>query len=254
MERKIEAQNENQAEKPLSFLGKHLLWTTITLFALLIVFIIVFLWKYPFFCFNNTIDAERWGQFGDFIGGTFGTVLTFLSIILLYKAFEAQREANELTKQSNKQIVEENKLQVEWEKDRQFEEKFHILLALYREATHTYKDSNSNSCTIDEFVAETLAACEFNNRDKYLKNTKAACRTFFANARGNLLIINTHMRLLYQLLSLLNESGLDEKSEKIYAKSLRGQLTDMELVLIRYNCWRKIGEKMRPLVAKYNII
>ena len=105
MERKIEAQNENQAEKPLSFLGKHLLWTTITLFALLIVFIIVFLWKYPFFCFNNTIDAERWGQFGDFIGGTFGTVLTFLSIILLYKAFEAQREANELTKLSYKQIV-----------------------------------------------------------------------------------------------------------------------------------------------------
>ena len=62
------------------------------------------------------------------------------------------------------------------------------------------------------------------------------------------------MRLLYQLLSLLSESGLDEKSERIYAKSLRGQLTDMELVLIRYNCWRKIGENMRPLVAKYNIM
>ena len=62
------------------------------------------------------------------------------------------------------------------------------------------------------------------------------------------------MRLLYQLLSLLSESGLDEKSERIYAKSLRGQLSDMELVLIRYNCWRKVGENMRLLVAKYNIM
>ena len=48
------------------------------------------------------------GQFGDFIGGSLGIILTFLSIILLYKTFEAQREANRLTKSSNEQINEEN--------------------------------------------------------------------------------------------------------------------------------------------------
>lgn len=159
-----------------------------------------------------------------------------------------------MTKLSNEQIAEENKQQVKWEKNRQFEEKFHTLLALYREAVHTYKDKTGNRCTVDEFVVETLDVCKFNNKNKYLKSTNAACRTFFANAKENLPTINTHMRLLYQLLSLLNESGLDEKNERIYAKSLRGQLTDMELVLIRYNCWRKVGENMRPLVAKYNIM
>lgn len=250
----IKPQNENQAERPLSFLSKHLRWATIALIVILLLCAVVFLWECPLFCWDCAIDAGRWGQFGDFIGGSLGTILTFLSIILLYKTFEAQREANRLTKSSNEQINEENKLQLEWEKDRQFEEKFHTLLALYREAAQAYKDRNGNPCTIDEFVTETLTVCEFNNSDRYLKSTNAACRTFFANARESLPTINTHMRLLYQLLSLLSESGLDEKSERIYAKSLRGQLTDMELVLIRYNCWRKIGENMRPLVAKYNIM
>ncbi len=159
-----------------------------------------------------------------------------------------------MTKSSNEQIAEENKLQLEWEKDRQFEKKFHTLLALYREAAQAYKNRKGNPCTVDEFVTETLAVCEFGNRDKYLQRTNAACRTFFANARECLPTINTHMRLLYQLLSLLSESGLDEKSERIYAKSLRGQLSDMELVLVRYNCWRKVGKNMRLLVAKYNIM
>lgn len=254
MGNEIKPQNENQTERPLPFLSKHLKWTTIALIAFLLLCVIVFLWKCPLFYWSRAIDAGRWGQFGDFIGGSLGTILTFLSIVLLYKTFEAQREANRLARLSNTQIDEENKLQVEWEKSRQFEEKFHTLLALYREAAHAYKDRNGNPCTVDEFVIETLTVCEFNNRDKYLKNTNAACRTFFANVRGSLPTINTHMRLLYQLLSLLSESGLDEKSERVYAKSLRGQLSDMELVLIRYNCWRKVGENMRLLVAKYNIM
>ena len=254
MASEIEPQNGHQTERPLSFLGRHLNWTIIALIVLLLLCAVAFFWKSPLFCWDCAIDAGRWGQFGDFIGGTLGTFLTFLSIVLLYKTFEAQREANELTRLSNAQIDEENKLQVEWEKGRQFEEKFHTLLALYREAAHAYKDRNGNPCTVDEFVIETLTVCEFNNRDKYLKSTNAAYRTFFANVRGSLPTINTHMRLLYQLLSLLSESGLDEKSERIYAKSLRGQLSDMELVLIRYNCWRKVGENMRPLVAKYNIM
>lgn len=254
MAEKIESQNGNQIERPLLFFGKHFKWTAIALIVLLLLCAVAFFWKCPLFCWDCAIDAGRWGQFGDFIGGTLGTFLTFLSIVLLYKTFEAQREANRLTESSNKQIAEEDKLQVEWEKGRQFEEKFHTLLALYREAAHAYKDRNGNPCTIDEFVTETLTVCKFNNRDKYLKSTNAACRTFFANVRGSLPTINTHMRLLYQLLSLLSESGLDEKSERVYAKSLRGQLSDMELVLIRYNCWRKVGENMRPLVAKYNIM
>lgn len=254
MVEEIESQNENQTERPLPFLSKLLKKTTVALIVFLLLCVVLFLWECPLFCWDCAIDAERWGQFGDFIGGALGTILTFFSIILLYKTFEAQREANRLTRSSNEQIAEENKLQVEWEKGRQFEEKFHTLLALYREAAHAYKDRNGNRCTVDEFVVETLDFCKFNNKNKYLKSTNAACRTFFANAKENLPTINTHMRLLYQLLSLLNESGLDEKNERIYAKSLRGQLTDMELVLIRYNCWRKVGENMRPLVAKYNIM
>lgn len=254
MGNEIKPQNENQTERPLPYLSKHLKWTTIALIVFLLLCAVVFLWKCPLFYWSRAIDAGRWGQFGDFIGGSLGTFLTFLSIVLLYKTFEAQREANRLARLSNDQIAEENKQQVEWEKSRQFEEKFHTLLALYREAAHAYKDRNGNPCTIDEFVTETLTVCKFNNRDKYLKSTNAACRTFFANVRDSLPTINTHMRLLYQLFSLLSESGLDEKSERIYAKSLRGQLSDMELVLIRYNCWRKVGENMRPLVAKYNIM
>lgn len=88
MGNEIKPQNENQTEEPLPFLSKYLKWTTVVLIVFLVLCAVVFLWEYPRFCWDCAIDAERWGQFGDFIGGTLGTFLTFLSIVLLYKTFE----------------------------------------------------------------------------------------------------------------------------------------------------------------------
>jgi len=42
--------------------------------------------------FNLPIDTEKFGHFGDIIGGLVGTILTFLATILLYYTYKSQRE------------------------------------------------------------------------------------------------------------------------------------------------------------------
>jgi len=53
-------------------------WNAIIIFAgAFCVLTILYCWNYPKFLLEEYIEAERWGQFGDFFGGVIGTVVTF---------------------------------------------------------------------------------------------------------------------------------------------------------------------------------
>lgn len=67
-------------------------------------------------------------------------------------------------------------------------------------------------------------------------------------------VVNAHMRILYQIFNLLDGINIDENDKILYAKLLRSQMTDEELILIRYNCMTKRGQKMQLPVFHYNIL
>ncbi len=50
--------------------------------------------------FNYPIKFEKFGTFGDFIGGVVGTVFAFLNVYLLIKTIRLQNNANSLSEKS----------------------------------------------------------------------------------------------------------------------------------------------------------
>jgi hypothetical protein len=55
-------------------------------------------------------------------------------------------------------------------------------------------------------------------------------------------IVNAHMRILYQLFTLLETDDIEDNYKIRYTKLLRSQMTDKELILIRYNCMTGRGK------------
>ncbi len=76
--------------------------------------------------FNLPIDTEKFGHFGDIIGGLVGTILTFLATILLYYTYKSQREG---LKSQKKEL----ELSRELFSKQNFENTFFNMLGVHRE-------------------------------------------------------------------------------------------------------------------------
>ena len=233
--------------------------------VILIVLCIAYCWNYPKFIWKGewNLDAERFGQFGDFFGGVFGSVITLASFFFLYKAFKEQHLANVETQETNKKIIQQNELlkkqdeqHLYWERLSQFDTHFNTLLSLYEESLNGYQndDKQCGRKVLNQKVASYITSTTFENSDGYTKRVQAASSKFNGFMIKHRTLINAHMRLFYQLLVLLDTPYLDDSSKVIYLKIVRSQLTDEELILIRYNCLTKRGQKMRMPVFRYNIL
>lgn len=85
-------------------------------------------------------DAEKWGQFGDYVGGILNPFLGFVSIVLLIKSLALQYEANGNLKE---EISNSRKT----EKLRSFEGFFFNLVSTQRELLNSFKISFHQSGT-----------------------------------------------------------------------------------------------------------
>lgn len=79
--------NYERIESPMIIIS------TFLSFAIVITFIIILEKAYTIYTGSGDIDMGSTGQVGDFIGGTVGTILTAISIILLYKTLQEQRKS-----------------------------------------------------------------------------------------------------------------------------------------------------------------
>ena len=60
--------------------------------------------------------------------------------------------------------------------------------------------------------------------------------------------------MLYLLTSLVSTSGLETNDKVLYAKLIRGQLSESEMVMLRYNCHSEYGVKMQKYCNEFNLI
>lgn len=79
--------NYNRLESPLI-----IIFTFLSV-SITISFIFIISKAYRIYTGLGEIDMDSTGQVGDFIGGTAGTILTAISIILLYKTLQEQRKS-----------------------------------------------------------------------------------------------------------------------------------------------------------------
>ena len=220
------------------------------------------------------------GTFGDFIGGVLGTLVALYSAYLLVRTLGNQLSVNSDVMDTNKKTIYQSFIQI-------FDNKFNTLFDIYRQAKQNYQceetillkrviesGDTKKEIQIKEMVVlhgaealEKLAVefsnCKYSDKRTYLSRVKSATNTFDEFYSAHRREMSVHFRNLYLLAKFVAETDnvdeegnvkLTEADRVEYAKSIRGQLSEGEMLLLRYNCLTSRGEKMQTFVNQFNLI
>lgn len=222
--------------------------------SFLIVSLLFFCWNQNLFCFKNTIDSEKFGQFGDFFGGVLGTLFALISVLFLINTFVQQQR-----------ITNENKVLINTQR---FNDLFFELLNLYQSQTKELQDSGE----IKDNVNGKITMYECDNKDffdfnkkkvqndfipqmsysKNIRSSKNSYMLFYLSHKSKLAI---YYRTLYRIYDLIDNSNLlDESSKRHYSKIIRAQLTESELFFLRYNALTYYGDNFIYYLNRYNVL
>lgn len=241
--------------------------------ALLVVSIPLFLWGEDTFAISKKINSEKFGQLGDFVGGLMGSLWALAGVFLFYKALTEQRadfnnnkKALELQVEALNQQIEEFKLSREEQKlsrkvyeeqsktakIQQFDSSFYSLLDVYLNIKN-----NLNTTIPDYFrvlVSEISKHYDDSMKDP-IAQRKALVTSFIEIYNNKREALSRYFRALYRLLSIIDTAtNLTEKEKFHYAKILRAQLSDYELIVLSYNSYTFLGQKTQSFILKYNLL
>lgn len=248
-----EAAYEAQTAKKKSW-NRFIVVAVISGIAIVACFVL-FLWKQAgWFEWGASVNNELLGTLGDFVGGILGTLIAIYSIAMLVKTLNAQIDSNANMKDTNENVIETNNAQIKLTVQQLFDNKFQVFFAQYKDTIAAYVDGNLAGRQALESIVAKFIAVPFSNKLVYKKRVTASVREFEAFYAGNREQLAVHFRELYQLARLVAESGIDEEDRVLYAKCLRGQLSDGELVILRYNCLTDNGIAMRRFVNHFNLL
>lgn len=204
------------------------------------------------------VDNGLFGTYGDFIGGVVGTIVAFYSAFLLVKTLQSQENVN-------KSVIETNdKISIASEKElyntllEVFNNKFERFMACYQNAIDNYVLEKNDEVLTGRKAFEKIASefinNDFTNNNDYLRRTQSAISEYMNFYSDNRLYLAVHFRMLYLLTSLVSTSGLETNDMVLYAKLIRGQLSESEMTMLRYNCHSEYGVKMQKICNEFNLI
>lgn len=200
------------------------------------------------FNIGETIDNEVWGQFGDFIGGVVGTLISYISVRLLVRNLREQMKSNQQQAESNSQNARVLELQ-------QFNEMFKLLFSQYQDAiaNYRYEHNLTGKKAISAITKDIMQHGETINGGSYKNREDAALKiydSFYVNYHE---VAPVHFRILYRIFQLIDEAEISEVQRRDVAKIMRCQLSEEELFLLRYNCKSLYGVNMRLYLNRYNL-
>lgn len=246
IKRATSAQSEAEVEKKKTF--KVFWWLLVCSLVAIFLSVLLLSWHQgKWFVWEASVNSELLGSLGDFVGGVLGTLIAVFSILMLVKTLHAQVDANADMKDTNQEMIKINKQQL-------FDNKFQVLYTQYKDAVAGY-GSNSQGGKIDmEATAQKLLNQSFSCNLVYSLKVKTAVKVFEEFYAQNRVCCSLHFRVLYQLMRLINEGDIEDDDKAIYAKSIRGQLTDGEMAMLRYNCMTTNGRAMQVYVNRYDYL
>jgi hypothetical protein len=255
-----------------SFLKKH--WIAVSGIVVGLVLIVS-----PFFfaAFRGTaVDAQNAGQLGDFVGGYYGTIFLFASVILLYVTLNAQRSA------SNRQSLETRFFElVQMHRDNVSElelgnsqgRKIFVLLTREFRAILEHlptagrpeipplsrrdrlqvayyvlfygtgeNSSRALKSALAGFPPPFVDAIEKTFNDRNLKQKVQDSRPFgYVPFEGHQSRLGHYYRHLYQAVRYVDGQELTEDQKYEFVKTLRAQLTNHEQALLLINSLTPLG-------------
>ena len=226
---KIEKTTKSKTKKCKDWLGSHV-YEIVTVLILLIGAI--------FFCLHRNyditkpIDGGLWGQYGNYVGGLVGTLLAYISVKLLNKNLQEQILANKELRISNEDSRKVAALQ-------QFDSSFSTLIEMYRDCQTDVKELNLDW------------AKYFSSSSKdYPQRIKEAVDVYLKFYEENRSLLSSYYRLLYRIMQTIDEANIDDDTKRRYAKIFRCQITEEELMLLRYNASTHYGKKMQVYINR----
>lgn len=189
--------------------------------------------------YSLRLDNDSVGQYGDFIGGVLGTLL---SVVLLYYTLHLQRHDSN----RNAKIFEKQELNND----------FYHLLSLYQDILRDFAfQADGIEMRGKELLAHRYKEYyeEIDEDTKSLRN--AAKRTYLQFYADNRHFAPVYFRTLYRICEAIDgkERETDYKNVS-YIKILRAQLTDAEMLLLRYNAQSIMGKPFRYYINRMNIL
>nr|WP_102409525.1 putative phage abortive infection protein [Vibrio cyclitrophicus]PME68646.1 hypothetical protein BCV31_08310 [Vibrio cyclitrophicus] len=260
--------------KSLSFISKdNFIFSLITIGVIgTAVGSVFFLWKEPLFVTGAKVNAEKIAQFGDFIGGFFGSIWALAGVFLFYKALTEQRkdfannkEALDLQVDALNHQIEEFKLSRDEQvlnrkvyedqsrtlKVQQFESNFYSLLNVYINIKNQF---NSHG---EEFFKTLLSeiSISYSNNNHHCQQHDKFIERYLDVHDSNREKLSNYFRSLYRIIKIIDDSKfLSPESKFFYAKIVRAQISDYELIIISLNAHTYWGEKLKKNILKYNLL
>lgn len=196
-------------------------------------------------------SSRDFGIFGDYIGGTVGTIVGIISIYLLYKTYTSQ-----VLFARNQAIVE---------KRQQFESTFFNLLERQQSLREQLEckigeehfQSFSYLKRMREELSDALACLNYREEEVTVEN-KILLKNIVNQLYLDFFIPNVshlghYFRHLYHIIKYVDESNLQDAKQ--YVDILQAQLSNDELYLLAINGISNYGRrKMLPLMDKYSLL
>ena len=235
-------------------------------FALCLLFCaittIIFCWqRVQSINLSATIEHELFGTYGDFIGGILGTFVALYSVYMLVRTFQNQILTNENVVSTNKSVVKANESSIETNSKlviqtslQIFDSRYFALFQLYKDAVSAYDCGDIKGRSAFEEIVRQFKIKGLDNKTEYKRRSISAVTEYLNLYVSNRRNMSVHFRVLYLLTKLTAEEKIYDSYRASYAKSIRGQLSDEELLILRYNCLSPYGEKMRIYVNKFNLL
>lgn len=247
--------DNNQESKIIS---KGLFWSIILICILISGGILLLFFLNREYGCEYPVDNGLFGTYGDFIGGVVGTIVAFYSAFLLVKTLQSQENVNQSVIETNNQISIASGKELYNTLLEVFNNKFERFMTCYQNAIDNYVLEKNNEVLTGRKAFEKIASefinNDFTNNNDYLRRTQSAISEYVDFYSNNRLYLAVHFRMLYLLTSLVSTSGLETNDKVLYAKLIRGQLSESEMTMLRYNCHSEYGVKMQKYCNEFNLI
>ena len=209
---------------------------------------IMFFYQRSYFAWRYPIDSEVIGQYGDFIGGAIGT---FITLILLYVTLNLQRNTFESQERVSKKNIELLAIQ-------QLKDKFFSLYDVYQAILEKFSvledDSYLKGKSAIKHVYGKLYN-KFNHQTLPSVRRKTAALDFVGFYASHKDFAPAYFRTLSLMFEEIEHAGDITIEERLkYVRLLRAQLTDTELVFLRYNAMTPMGVDAIHYINRYNLM
>lgn len=235
---------------------KKLPWILISFgfFAFFCIVSVFGVYSISFKDFSFIADTEKFGQFGDFIGGTLNPILAFLSFMALLYTIKIQMDELKLSREeleaTRKELKESRIAQQEQSKSLKlqngaiekqiFENTFFSLL----------KEVNG---LLDEFYADENGFA-VSNKIKELSDNRIYLKKEELRNKFNLLnkgVMRNYFMMLYQILKFIDNSS-SNINKKTYSNIVRANSGSYILSLLAINCYSNDFSQFKEYLEKYS--